>query len=447
MKNKFISRSLLAVICGLAAAPLFAQRVAVEDPLASRINSQVREQVMQEFVKYKVEARVDLRDSQAMKDLRDEIESAGIQLQPSKPIDARSEADIQKDVRDLLRKEFKKSPDAIEKETRTEIEKRLPPINVNENVSVRYTRNNRGYEAKGVFHGFADNNTKVRIGIESIPLLDLDEEERLRFTPSELKRYIDKVVKQTGDAYRTQIRETRSKAQARIRKSIDDANYVNGYIYSHGVWRSGMELLDATVKELRFDPLPPPRQRPARDYGKLHTEAENAKMKAAATAAVEAWRKQPGNTGADALAGLADIPWLASVDVMEVFIGDDPSFVLRDNAVLFNIEKDEFSGGAAECSVRTHKDHMAGYTLIYSVKTLDEAGSIISAITEKIGAPKEGTLPLADKAVTLKWDASKVSVQIHYVPPAGAEPGTLTFYAERKDASALIDQLPTVRRK
>lgn len=411
---------LFLITVSVLSLPVEAQNRLTRDSLAPRELSQKRENQITAIIDYKMAARLDLLDSAVMKDIMSEIAEAGIIVEPKESADTRNHLDIQKEAQAKLKKNYEKKPSELAAETRADLEKRLTPIQVGDEVEIQYTKANRIYSKKGKFGGIVENNRRVKIGFETLAIHEMNADDQIRLYPDKLKAHIDEEVERVKKDYVNELRAILSKQISEIRDALEQKNESAGYIFTGGKWISAKTFAESYVAEnkSKIDPMKAPSKRTMLPEGKLLTDEDDKKIRDDANRSIRAWGLAK-YTDIDAVPGLIPVPWLVSSDAVEVLQGKSKGYAVRGATITFGMTADPFGGIPADAVIELYNDHMVAFKLIFAVKNTEEANAVVKKIEAKYGKPSTGVSPIPqDKEEKLIWNGSKskVKAELQYLP-------------------------------
>lgn len=173
-----------------------------------------------------------------------------VNLVPDAEVKTMQRDQIMNEVRRKVALRFPDSHKVFEEKVKAEAENKFRMAKINEYVSVRYQKANRVYTQEGIFYEYGYGNKSIKIGPSYISIVDLVDEDRVKFDEKFNKKMKTEYINRKIDDYYKIKQNYTSEVFNEIQRQINNENERNGYIYAYNNWRSAKDVTLALIDEI-----------------------------------------------------------------------------------------------------------------------------------------------------------------------------------------------------
>ncbi len=371
-------------------------------------------------------------------------------LEPDAEIKNLQKDEVKNEVYKKVALRYPDSHKVFEDKTKAEAEKIFRMAKLNEYLSVKYRKGNNTYTQEGVFYEYGFGNRSVKIGSSFISVVDLFDDDRVKFDESfNKKKKSEYINSKIGNYYKIKQNYT-TEVFNEIQRQLSADNERNGYIYAYNKWRSAKEVTLSLIDEIAGSQPEPDTKIVADAGGATATPGQDttAKPDAKQTAGTQDPADKPQNgTGEAGLAGTdakksdlkrkAESEWMKIANTFPGIDGDQGYkplhwFETEENAkIILEKELDNSSNSEVKYIKHPEKSPISSIDLHFFhgyfckvvihyrlAKTQEAMYHIVQSIRDKYGPPDQEK----ETAVVEGGDPAAPAPEPAPPPPEGQAP-------------------------
>ena len=227
----------LLLIMFFPLSPLSSRSAEIPEKSRERINN-----IIKIIKRFQVEYS-NLNDPDVKKTLMEEVGEL-VTLAPDSEIKSMGKDDLTNQIRRKVALKFPDKHTEFVEKVNAEAEDKFKPAKINEFVSVKYKKGNNIFSQDGVFWSFGIGSKSVKIGNSNISIIDLFDEDRVKFDEAFNKQKKKEFINSKIENYYKIKQNYSNDVHNDLIKQINDQNENNGYIY----WKKWWTAKDLTQK-------------------------------------------------------------------------------------------------------------------------------------------------------------------------------------------------------
>ncbi len=232
----------LLLIMFFPLSPLSSRSAEIPEKSRERINN-----IIKIIKRFQVEYS-NLNDPDVKKTLMEEVGEL-VTLSPDSEIKSMNKDDLINQIRRKVALKFPDKHTEFVEKVNVAAEEKFKLAKINDFVSVKYRKGNSIFSQEGVFYGFGIGSKSVKIGNSNISIIDLFDEDRVKFdepfSRQQKKEFINSKIEnyyKTKQSYFNEVHNDLS-------KQLNDQNENNGYIYVWNKWWTAKDLTQKLIDD------------------------------------------------------------------------------------------------------------------------------------------------------------------------------------------------------